>query len=366
MAAAVTKQTVSTANGDFNALTFLVNQMLGRINTATLVRVEAVYSEGVEATGLVDVTPLVNQVDNAGNNVPNATIFGVPFMRIQGGLNAVVVDPQVGDIGFCIFADSDISTVKATSQPAPPSSDRTFSMSDALYVGGWNNVQAPQRYIRVSDDGIAIEADTAALKINAASLEATIPGPCEITVPELTINGNLHVTGLVHCTWEGENIGVGFGGTGADLSETGGPNMVVAQLTPGGAFSVVPISSVGTASTVTLGETFATNQPYKLVSGVARKITSLDPDFPYIDGLTLGSGHAGDVVRNLNSQTSTAHTPLPPPGVNDSTLYLDRNGRLTAIKPTIEAGHIWFVPIARRISSSIILYTPEIPIRLAP
>jgi len=143
---------------EFNALSFLIRQILGELNVAALVRVESVTnSDGVAAVGFVDVQPLVSQQDGFGNAVPHGVLYNIPYARIQGGANAVILDPVVGDIGFAVFADKDISVVKNTKKQASPGSARRFSMSDGIYLGGVLN-GTPTNYVQFSGNDINITA----------------------------------------------------------------------------------------------------------------------------------------------------------------------------------------------------------------
>lgn len=147
--------------GKFNSQIFLINAILSRIATATLVRVVGVTNAGtLDAVGFVDILPLVNQVDGNNNAVPHATIFKCPYFRLQGGADAIILDPKVGDIGIAIFADHDISSVTASRTRANPGSRRRFDMSDALYIGGVLN-GIPQQFIRYSAEGIEVSSPTA-------------------------------------------------------------------------------------------------------------------------------------------------------------------------------------------------------------
>lgn len=146
--------------GEFNNIAFLVQQAIGKLQTATLVRIEACTNNGgLSPVGFVDVTPLVDQIDGAGVPTPHVTIYNVPYFRMQGGANAVIMDPQKGDIGLCVFASRDISKVKSTRKQAPPGSFRQYNFSDGLYVGGMLN-GTPTQYIIFGDDGITIKSPT--------------------------------------------------------------------------------------------------------------------------------------------------------------------------------------------------------------
>lgn len=139
---------------EYNRMAFVVQQLLSRVSTCAVVRVVAVNA----ATGTVDISPMVHQVDGRGQPMPHGTIFDAPYIRLQAGSSAIILDPVAGDIGLAFFASHDISKVKATRAPALPGSKRRHSLSDALYVGGILN-QAPTQYIKFRNGGIDIVAD---------------------------------------------------------------------------------------------------------------------------------------------------------------------------------------------------------------
>jgi len=180
------QQGMASGNTPFNEMSFVVQMMLAKLNVATLVKVVAVHTAGrTAAVGTVDVLPLVNQVAGDGSAVPHTTIHGLPFFRLQGGANAVICDPKPGDIGFCVFADRDISSVQASGAQGNPGSARRFDMADGLYFGGWNMAESPAHYIVVDDAGISIEAGA------AADLHATT-----FTInANVVLNGTLQVSG---------------------------------------------------------------------------------------------------------------------------------------------------------------------------
>lgn len=118
-----------------NAMDFVVRQVLGTMATATVVLVKAVDA----AAETVDVQPLVHQIDGHRNVVPHGIIHGLPYVRLQGGSCAVIIDPRPGNIGLAVFASSDISTAQANKAPSPPGSLRRFNWSDGVYIGGLLN-----------------------------------------------------------------------------------------------------------------------------------------------------------------------------------------------------------------------------------
>jgi hypothetical protein len=168
----------------YNVTSFMIKQLIARINTATLVQVKSVTNNGgVSPVGSVDVLPLINQVDGAGNPTEHVTVYGLPYVRIQGGTNAVIIDPKVGDIGVAVFASRDISTVKNAKKQSNPGSYRRFNMADGLYIGGVLN-GSPTNYVQFDNSGNINIVSTGKLTFSA-------------TNATLDTSGNLHVQGDV-------------------------------------------------------------------------------------------------------------------------------------------------------------------------
>src|SRR3546814_8828800 len=122
---------------EFGGVSFLVQTILSRLSTATLVRiVSCTNAGGLSPVGFVDVQPLVNQVDGANNAVPHGVVHNLPYFRLQGGDDAIIIDPKPGDIGMAAFASRDISAVKASKKQSNPGSGRSFDMAAGMYFGG--------------------------------------------------------------------------------------------------------------------------------------------------------------------------------------------------------------------------------------
>lgn len=150
------QQLPTSGASEFNELNFVIRQALGKLQTATLVRVVKIKQpEADSPIGFIDVVPMVEQMDMRGDVVPHATIHNIPYMRMQGGAAAVIIDPVVGDIGVCVFANRDIEKVKKTRKQSAPNTFRRFNFSDGMYLGGMLNA-APVHIVKISDAGIEI------------------------------------------------------------------------------------------------------------------------------------------------------------------------------------------------------------------
>jgi hypothetical protein len=183
------EQGVFSSASEFNAQSFLINQILNARNVSTLVQIKAVTnSGGLSPVGFVDVLPLVNQLDGDNNTVPHGVVHNLPYFRMQGGTDAVIMDPKIGDIGIAVFADRDISAVKASKAAASPGSKRRSSMADGMYIGGFLN-GVPVQYVQFTESGInvvsptkisckapTVEIETEVAKVDA-STSATVTSP---------------------------------------------------------------------------------------------------------------------------------------------------------------------------------------------
>lgn len=158
-------------SGQSGAILFLVQQAISRCNTIELVKVSAVRPIGEEVTdnpegllmaGVVDVQPMVNLINGAGEAVERALLYNLPYFRLQGGGNAIKLEPVVGDIGIAAFCARDISVVKETKEVANPGSWGRFSISDGLYLGGIlnDNVEITQ-YVEFAEAGVKVVSPVA-------------------------------------------------------------------------------------------------------------------------------------------------------------------------------------------------------------
>lgn len=205
-------QTPQTEDDTYNTFVFMVRQMLAKVNTCCVVKVVGcTNSGGAVPVGMVDVVPLVNQMTGDRTAVPHGTIYSLPYTRLQGGTNAIIIDPQVGDIGIVVFSQRDISSVVATKAQANPGSFRMFNWSDGIYIGGILN-GTPVQFVEFTDRGIQI----------------TSPGEVTIKAPAIVLDGDVSVTGTTTGTGDGTFAGVDVAthvhsGVSSGGSDTGPP-----------------------------------------------------------------------------------------------------------------------------------------------
>ena len=179
--------------GDYNNMAFAIGQILTRVQTAMPVQiVTCVNAGGVSPVGFVDVLPLVQQIDSNGIPTQHTTVYNLPYFRLQGGANAVIIDPQPGDIGIAVFASRDISGVKTAKGQSVPGSYRRFSFSDGMYIGGILN-GTPVQYVQFTAAGISIHSPTL-ITLDAPEVLCTgnVVGRMDITASGIALKTHKH------------------------------------------------------------------------------------------------------------------------------------------------------------------------------
>lgn len=178
--------------GGASELQAIMMGVMGSINTGELVKVLSI-EEGFGPVGFCSVVPLTYKLDGDNTKVTRGIIHNVPFFRLQGGRSAFIVDPQVGDIGFCGICSRDISMVKRIRSFAAPNMQRNSDIADAVYMGGFLN-GTPQQYVQLWSDGIVIKTpNTINVYAERMDIEAkvvNINASEGVTINGLSIAGN--------------------------------------------------------------------------------------------------------------------------------------------------------------------------------
>lgn len=181
---------------EYNTLQFVIARAIEKMQTVTIVKVMAVDT----AAKTVDVLVLVNIITGANISVPHGVISARPYYRLQGGLNAIIIDPAVNDIGIMVFGSRDLTAVIASKAAANPGSNARFSWGDGLYFGGILN-GTPTQYLKIDSSGVTVVSPT------LITLQA----------PTVHVQGNLTVSGTTVGTGDGT-----FAGTDVHTHEHSG------------------------------------------------------------------------------------------------------------------------------------------------
>lgn len=162
------EQTVAGAAQDM----YIINNLIANIHTMMPVKILSVTvpPDSLAPIGRCEVLPLVQQIDGSNNVYPMGKIVNVPYLRVQGGSNAIVIDPQVGDVGLCGFCERDISIVKRTGELSAPDTRRKYDINSAVYMFTMMS-GVPEQYIHFLENGINIKT-TGDLNINGLIIKA--------------------------------------------------------------------------------------------------------------------------------------------------------------------------------------------------
>ena len=149
---------------EYNAIRFVIDQALARVRTAIPCKVTGVTGTGGpnNPAPKVSVQPLVSMLDGEGNATEHGTLSNISVLRIGAGGSAIVIDPLVGDLGWLMVADRDISNVASTGGVAIPGSGRVFDLADGVYVGALF-AAAPTTYISIDANAVNIKGKSVGL-----------------------------------------------------------------------------------------------------------------------------------------------------------------------------------------------------------
>lgn len=184
------QQGFSSSASSYNAADFQIMQSLLRLNTAEPVLVVAVDT----AARTVDVLPLVRIVAGGGETLDQSRLYQLPYLRIQGGANAVIIDPQPGDVGLAVYAMRDVEAFKAApGQAVNPGSARVYDKGDGFYLGGFLN-KSPERFVRITDAGVEIEG-VASIQAHGQAVTITADTKITLDAPVVEVTGTITQTG---------------------------------------------------------------------------------------------------------------------------------------------------------------------------
>lgn len=167
----------------------IIQQLISNVHTMIPVEVVSVSvpTGTLAPIGRCSVRPLVQQVDGNNNVYGRGQIINVPYLRVQGGKNAVVLDPVVGDVGLCGFCERDISMVKRTGVEAAPNTRRQYSLNDAVYMFTMMS-GTPEQYVHFKDSGIDIKS-TGDININGLVIK---PNGQLVLVNGVVVDTHIH------------------------------------------------------------------------------------------------------------------------------------------------------------------------------
>ncbi len=224
----ITNSRASDVASELGELKFLIRSALSGVRTAIPVQVKSVTNDGgVSPIGYVSVQPMVGALDGAGNIWPHEVIENVPYLRIQGGSNAVILDPEVGDIGIASVCDRDITAIKASGEIGGPGSNRKHSLSDIVYLQSIIGA-APTQYVQFTAAGINIVSPNAVNVTAGGDVQVTAAGTATVKATAINLQNAgsalLKLLNSVFATWAEGHVHTYSGGTTSPPTTAPGAN----------------------------------------------------------------------------------------------------------------------------------------------
>ena len=166
---------------DYNALIYIINSVVKKVNTSDLVRVLSVNAENKTISAI----PIIKNADAEGDAIDENPIFGIRYFQWQFGGNAIKGTPEVGDIGLIVTCKKDISSPES----GVVQTYREYCPSDSIYIGGIFGLnQEPTQFIEFTENGINITSPKdITLTCNKAVVTATTSAT--ITAPAINLGG---------------------------------------------------------------------------------------------------------------------------------------------------------------------------------
>lgn len=178
-------QRPSDVSSEGNAMAFAVRNMIGQFVFIDIVSV-------VEVTGdTLTVISTLHGLTTDNIKIDNQPIYDVPYLRLQRGSSAVIMDPVVGDIGLMAVCDRDITNVKATRADSAPNSKRLHSASDAIYLTGIASLNTePSQYVHFRNDGIDVVSPLV-VTVSSPTIELNGDNRVSLNAPQIILNGQV-------------------------------------------------------------------------------------------------------------------------------------------------------------------------------
>lgn len=217
---------------EYQMLTFVIAQLIGKIVTIVPVQVVAVTRAGSLAGGAyVNVQPMLNQL--TGNNiaVPHGVISNLPCWRLQGGSNAAILDPFVKDIGLALFSYRPASSLIAADIATPgsvpgsaavnPATAAQLDWTSGFYLGGWL-CGAITQYLLMDSQGITMVSPQQ-ITLQAPTININADSQVNVTTPTAAFSQQVTVAGD-EVIGSSDYLDHTHGGVQTGSSSTGPPN----------------------------------------------------------------------------------------------------------------------------------------------
>jgi len=174
-------------------------------------------------TNRVQVEVLIAMITTSGQQVSRAQIANIPVINLGGGGFLINFPLKVGDLGFIMANDRDISLFLQSFSEAPPNTNRVKSFSDSIFIP---SVLTDYTIDGADADNMVIQNLDGTVKISLGPDSVNISSTVGVTIdtPLTTVTGELVVQGLLRSTGGFASTGIA---TTIYASYFGGPIYVL-------------------------------------------------------------------------------------------------------------------------------------------
>lgn len=149
------------------------------------------YTAGPPA--MVSVQPLIAVVTTIGEVITRAQIASIPVLQLGGGGFVLHFPVQIGDLGWILSTDRDISNFLNTYTEATPNTSRKKDFSSALFVP-----DAMKNYTLASEDNasVVLQSINGTVKVSLSGTIATVSAPTVNVIADTVNLGSVAGSGV--------------------------------------------------------------------------------------------------------------------------------------------------------------------------
>ena len=211
----ITKTLPSHNPADENTLDGLNNVLIDKISMGMQCVIPAIVQSYDKTTNRAVVKPAITGIASQGQKVPKEPYIDIPVLNLSGGGFVISFPIKMGDNGWLIASDRDISIFKQNLEESAPNTLRKHKFEDGFFIPDKiNNIPS------LNADSLLIQNETGSISIELTNTGINITG---LT----TITGNTSVIGTL-------TVSTGTTGTftTADNKTVTVTNGIVTSITP--------------------------------------------------------------------------------------------------------------------------------------
>jgi hypothetical protein len=172
----------------------VVGKMLQGVNGMLPAQVIAYQPATTSSGARVQVQPMITVVDTNGNQVTRAQLASIPVYEMGGNGWVIKFPLAVGDLGWIVAADRDISQFLQSYSISPPNTYRVKDFADAVFLPA-----GMKGYASAVEDaeGITIQNQAGTIKVSLTPAGVIITGAIVTVTGNLVVDGSVSANGII-------------------------------------------------------------------------------------------------------------------------------------------------------------------------